>query len=78
MEYLVASQNPDGSWGKATETRGFEVFHRVPGTHDGMRVATTALAVMALREVGEKTAHDRGVQHLVEHYEARRDDGLLL
>ena len=78
VAYLVSSQNPDGSWGKATETRGFEVFNRVPGTHDGMRVATTALAVMALREVGEKEAHDRGVLHLCEHYEARRDDGLLL
>ena len=78
VDFLVKNQNPDGSWGKATETRGFEVFNRVPGTHDGMRVATTALCVMALREVGEKDAHDRGVRHLVEHYEARRDDGLLL
>jgi hypothetical protein len=50
----------------------------VPGTHDAMRVATTALCVIALREAGEKPAHDKGVLHLVEHGEARRDHGMLL
>jgi hypothetical protein len=78
IAYLVANQQPNGSWGKATETRGYEVVAMVPGTHDGFRVATTALAVMALREVGEKTAHDKGLRYLIEHGEARRDDGALL
>ena len=86
VEYLVKKQNEDGSWGVATETRGFEVFSMVPGTHDGMRVATTALCVMALREASEagydvpdwREAHRRGVEHLIEKGEARRDMGMLL
>ncbi len=78
VAYLVASQNPDGSWGSGLETRGFEVYSVIPGTHDGMRAATTSLCVMALREVGEKEAHARGVEFLVEHGQARRDTADLL
>ena len=78
VDYLVKNQNANGSWGKSTETRGFEVVASVPGSHDGFRVATTALAVMALREAGEKEAHDKGLKYLIEHGEARRGDGMLL
>src|SRR5215213_5310942 len=78
VEFLKKSQNKDGSWGTGTETRGFEVYSMVPGSHDAFRVATTALGVMALREAGEKEAHDKGVEYLVTKGEARRDDGPLL
>jgi hypothetical protein len=78
VEFLKKSQNKDGSWGTGTETRGFEVYSMVPGSHDAFRVATTALCVMALREAGEKEAHDKGVEYLVTKGEARRDDGPLL
>src|SRR5262249_44110766 len=60
------------------ETRGTEIYSMVPGSHDAYRVATTALCVMALREAGEKTAHDKGVEYLINHGEARRDNGDLL
>src|SRR4051794_26916831 len=78
VEFLVKSQQPDGSWGTGLVTRGFEVYSMVPGSLDAFRVGTTALCVMALREVGEKEAHDRGVQYLINHGEARRDDAELI
>ena len=78
VEFLIANQQPEGFWGTGLETRGFEVFHMVPGTHDAQRVATTALCVMALREAGAKEAHDKGLKWLVEHGEARRDHGSLM
>ncbi len=78
VAYLVRAQQPDGSWGTGLETRGTEIYSMVPGSHDAYRVATTALCVMALREVGEKTAHAKGVNYLLEHGEARRDDGSML
>src|SRR5205814_1598909 len=78
VEFLIKSQQRDGSWGTGLVTRGFEVYSMVPGSLDAFRVGTTALCVMALREVGEKEAHDRGVQYLIQHGEARRDDGELL
>lgn len=73
VAYLVKSQNPDGSWGTGTETRGFEVYSMVPGTHHALQIATTALCVMALREAGETAAHDRGVEYLISNGDSRRD-----
>ena len=78
MDFLLASQNKDGSWGTGTVTRGFEIMSSVPGSHDGFRAATTALCVMALREAGESTAHDKGVQFLIRQGDAKRSDGPLL
>jgi hypothetical protein len=78
VDFLVRTQNPDGSWGTGLETRGFEVYSMVPGSHDAFRVATTALCVMATREAGADAAHDRGLEYLLQHGEARRDAGPLL
>ena len=78
VEFLVKHQQPDGSWGTGLETRGTEIYSMVPGSHDAYRVGTTALCVMALREAGEHVAHAKGVEYLIHHGEARRDNGDLL
>lgn len=78
VKFIIDSQQPDGSWGSGLVTRGFEVYSMVPGSLQSFRVGTTALCVMALKEVGEKEAHDRGLKYLIEHGEARRDDAELI
>src|SRR4051812_47683097 len=78
VAFLVKMQNPDGSWGTGTETRGMEIYSLVPGSHAAFRVGTTALCVMALREAGEKRAHDRGVEYLITSGQAKRDEGDLI
>jgi hypothetical protein len=86
VTFLVKAQQKEGCWGTGLETRGLEIYHMVPGSHDAYRVATTALCVMALRESiaanvdvpGIKEAHEKGVKYLIEHGDARRDDGSLL
>ena len=78
VRFLISSQQPDGSWGTGTETRGLEIYSMVPGSHDAYRVATTALCVMALREAGETEAHARGLEYLVTQGQAHRDDGTLM
>lgn len=78
VAFLIKSQNPDGSWGTGRITRGFDLYVSIPGSHDAFRVATTALCVMALREVGEKEAHKKGLEYLIEHGDARRDQGDLI
>lgn len=50
VEYLIASQNADGSWGSATLTKGLNIYAPIPGAHHGFRAATTALCVSALLE----------------------------
>jgi squalene cyclase len=78
VAYLVRSQNPDGSWGHAGDTTGFDVYAPIPGSHHAFRGATTALAVMGLRASGleeGRAAADRGVDWLVANTDVRRHDG---
>ena len=79
IAFLVRDQNDDGSWGTGLQTRGTELYSSVPGSHDAFRIGTTALCVMALREIGtEPAAHAKGVAYLIAHGDARRDTGDLL
>jgi hypothetical protein len=78
VKFLEASQNPDGSWGTGTVSHGNEPEVSVPGSHEGFRVAVTSLCVMALRETGERAAHDRGVEFLLTHYDVRRPEASLI
>jgi hypothetical protein len=78
VQFLEQSQQPEGFWGTGLETRGLEIYSMVPGSHDAFRVATTSLCIMALREAGETQAHDKALEWLINHGEARRDDGALL
>lgn len=50
--FLIADQNPNGSWGSARATKGLNIYAPVPGAHDAFRAATTALAVSALIDSG--------------------------
>jgi len=75
IAYLLESQRPDGSWGgvrDATFTSGFAD----PGTYHAWTVATTALATLALLDLGEgpeaRAAADRGVDYLVANADLRR------
>ena len=84
VAFLVADQNPDGSWGTGTVSHGNEIMVSVPGSHNAFRYATTALCVMALREAEAagfdgRAAHDRGVDWLLNHPDSvRRGDAQLI
>ena len=78
VKFLEKFQNADGSWGTGTETRGTEIMSMVPGSMDAFRLGASSLSVMALREAGEKTAHDKGLEYLLTAKDAKRDDGQLL
>ena len=84
VAFLVADQNPDGSWGTGTVGHGNEIVVGVPGSHDAFRSAVTALCVMALGEADRagfdgRGAHDRGLRFLLDHPDAvRRADAQLI
>jgi hypothetical protein len=78
VAFLEKDQSPDGSWGTGTETRGTEIYSMVPGSLDAFRLGASALCVMALREAGEKPAHDKGLAWLLSAHDAKRDDGTLI
>jgi hypothetical protein len=77
-DFLVRSQNADGSWGTGRDTSGFDVMADVPGSHDAFRVGATALAVMALRELGERAASSKGLAYLEAYDGLRRANRLEL
>jgi hypothetical protein len=71
-DFLIADQNPDGSWGSARNTKGLNIYAPVPGAHHAFRGAVTSLAVSALIEVNDdrpqaRKALRRGEDWLVEH-----------
>lgn len=86
ITFLITTQNADGSWGTGLQTRGTEIYSMVPGSHDAYRVGTSALATLALGEAirdGHKlpklaTAYRKGLDYLVNHGDARRDNGPIL
>ena len=59
IQFLLADQRPDGSWGSAERTKGLNIYAPPPGAHDAFRAAVTALAVMALIEVEPRLAEDQ-------------------
>jgi hypothetical protein len=81
LAWLVAAQNPDGSWGSHRSPRPIEVLADVPGSHDAFRIAVTGLCVMALEHgpppvAGGAAARDRGVDALLAGWDVKRPNGL--
>lgn len=81
VEWLVAHQNKDGSWGSHHSPRPIEVLADVPGSHQAFRVATSALCVMALAAGPQPTdasraAHSRGLDYLLADYDVKRPSGM--
>ncbi|MCI0492311.1 MAG: terpene cyclase/mutase family protein [Planctomycetes bacterium] len=76
LEFLLADQRPDGSWGSPENTKGLNIYAPVPGAHDAFRTGVTSLVIMALVEAEPKlegelktkaaTAIDRGANWLDE------------
>jgi hypothetical protein len=52
IEFLLRSQNKDGSWGSARRTKDLNIYAPVPGAHLAFRAADTALCISALCETG--------------------------
>ena len=84
VQFLLADQNPNGSWGSATRTKGLNIYAPVPGAHHAFRAATTSLCIAALLEVApddEDTlkAIGRAEEWLLEHLaELRRATGIAI
>jgi hypothetical protein len=59
VEFLLADQRPDGSWGSAEKTKGLNIYAPPPGAHDAFRAAVTSLAIMALIDAEPRLEESR-------------------
>ena len=50
VDFLVAHQNKNGSWGGPTRTKGLNIFAPVPDGHQAFHTASSALALHGLLE----------------------------
>lgn len=48
VDFLVRIQNPDGSFGGPTRTKGLNIYAPLPGAHDGYLIGTSGLAIASL------------------------------
>lgn len=80
VEWLVANQNKDGSFGKPTSGRTWEVSAAVPGGLHAFRSATTSLCWLGLNDAPYQTdasraAQERALKWLVKNARVKRADG---
>lgn len=54
IDFLISSQNKNGSWGSATMTKGLNITADIPGAHHAFRAGTTGLAVEGLLATGDQ------------------------
>ena len=50
VQFLLKTQNKDGSWGTHVTRRDYEIYAPIPGAHHAFRMATTSLCVSGLIE----------------------------
>jgi len=77
IDYLVKAQNPNGSWGSATRTKGLNIYAPVPGSHQAFRAAVTSLCISALCDIDSdrpdaRSALERSEEWLIENLPAVR------
>ena len=53
VDFLIADQNPDGSWGSATRTKGLNIYAPLPGAHHAFRAGASGLALSGMIDSGD-------------------------
>jgi hypothetical protein len=56
VDYLLAKQNPDGSWGGPHRTKGLNIYAPLPGAHDAFLAGASGLALAGLIDAGDPRA----------------------
>lgn len=54
VDFLVSHQNPNGSWGGPTKTKGLNIYAPLPGAHHAFRAGATGLALSGMIDSGDK------------------------
>ena len=53
VDFLIAHQNPNGSWGSATRTKALNIYAPLPGAHHAFRAGASGLALSGLIDAAD-------------------------
>jgi hypothetical protein len=53
VDFLIAAQNENGSWGSATRTKGLNIYAPLPGAHHAFRAGASGLALSGLIDAAD-------------------------
>ena len=53
VDFLIADQNDNGSWGGPTRTKGLNIYAPLPGAHHAFRAGSSGLALSGLIDSGD-------------------------
>lgn len=53
VDFLIADQNPNGSWGGPTRTKGLNIYAPIPGAHHAFRAGASGLALSGMIDSGD-------------------------
>ena len=68
VDFLIGSQNKDGSWGSPDQSRPYQIYAPLPGAHHAFRAAVTAMCVSALIETNSPKSEAGVAIDLVEKW----------
>lgn len=54
VDFLVETQNKNGSWGGPTRTKGLNIYAPIPGAHHAFRAGASGLALAGLIDSGDR------------------------
>lgn len=54
IDFLVATQNPNGSWGGPTKTKGLNIYAPLPGAHHAFRAGASGLAMSGVMDCADE------------------------
>ena len=54
VDFLIADQNKNGSWGSATRTKDINIYAPLPGAHHAYRAGASGLALSGLLDAADK------------------------
>lgn len=54
VDFLVRTQNKNGSWGGPTRTKGLNIYAPIPGAHHAFRAGASGLALAGLIDSGDQ------------------------
>ena len=72
VDFLVRTQNKNGSWGGPTRTKGLNIYAPIPGAHHAFRAGASGLALAGLIDSGDQrpetlAAIDKGAAWMEEY-----------